>query len=314
MTLQCHNGVHSCAWQHVKTRTHSLVFSFSLSLVVLLYAIAPRPFFLLIRGDSEPGCTATERFSAKFPRAHCVSRPWYWSDNTKASASRWLPWAGRTQDNGNYPQIKSLAYQSRSGPNPNTKDKSSFVPKIWKLVRNVTFCDISKCHNVTLLKFVTFLEFCHTVCNFFSFLANSKCRKNVEISRMSQIRILYRSLFRRSANIFVSKLRFAVVWLGQIQNLDTGHVYVLGLKSGSERLSESLRSGFPDVNINRFVPVKLNLLPICVICDGHKLSQIRICDRVCFSVFSFWPEVQRGDGRKHTLKNCGRYLVPDWPR
>jgi len=186
VTLQCHNGVHSCAWQHVKTRTHSLVFSFSLSLVVLLYAIAPRPFFLLIRGDSEPGCTATERFSAKFPRAHCVSRPWYWSDNTKASASRWLPWAGRAQDNGNYPQIKSLAYQSRSGSNPNTKDNSSFVPKIWKLVRNMTFCDISKCHNVTLWKFVTFLEFCHTVCNFFSFLANSKCRKNVEISRMSQ--------------------------------------------------------------------------------------------------------------------------------
>jgi len=53
---------------------------------------------------------------------------------------------------------------------------------------------------------------------------------------MSQIRSLYRSLFRCSADIYVSKLRFAVVWLGQIQNLDTGHVYVLGLKSGSERL------------------------------------------------------------------------------
>jgi hypothetical protein len=45
-----------------------------------------------------------------------------------------------------------------------------------------------------------------------------------------------RALFRSSANIYVSKLRFAVVWLGQIHNLDTGHVYVLGLKSGSERL------------------------------------------------------------------------------
>jgi len=51
---------------------------------------------------------------------------------------------------------------------------------------------------------------------------------------MSQIRSLYRALFRRSANIYVSKLRFAVFWLGQIHNLDTGHVYVLGLKSGSE--------------------------------------------------------------------------------
>jgi len=42
--------------------------------------------------------------------------------------------------------------------------------------------------------------------------------------------------YRRSANFYISKLRFAVVWLGQIHNLDTGHVYVLGLKSGSERL------------------------------------------------------------------------------
>jgi len=57
-----------------------------------------------------------------------------------------------------------------------------------------------------------------------------------EMSQMSQIRSLYRALFRRCANIYVSKLRFAVVWLGQIHNLDTGHVYVLGLKSGSERL------------------------------------------------------------------------------
>jgi len=54
---------------------------------------------------------------------------------------------------------------------------------------------------------------------------------------MSQILSLYRALFRRSANIYVSKLRFAVVWLGQIHNLHTGHVYVLGLKSGSERLT-----------------------------------------------------------------------------
>jgi len=56
------------------------------------------------------------------------------------------------------------------------------------------------------------------------------------MSQMSQIRNLYRALLRRSANIYVSKLRFTVVWLGQIHNLDTGHVYLLGLKSGSERL------------------------------------------------------------------------------
>ena len=59
------------------------------------------------------------------------------------------------------------------------------------------------------------------------------------MSQMSQIRSLYRSLFRRSANIYVSKKRFAVVWLGQIHNLATGHAYLLCLKSGSERLSQS---------------------------------------------------------------------------
>jgi len=59
------------------------------------------------------------------------------------------------------------------------------------------------------------------------------------MSQMSQIRSLYRALFRRSANIYVSKLRFAVVWLGQIHNFDTVHVYVLGLKSASERLTVS---------------------------------------------------------------------------
>jgi len=34
------------------------------------------------------------------------------------------------------------------------------------------------------------------------------------------------------------KFCFAVVWLGQIHNLDTGLVYLLCLKSGSERLFE----------------------------------------------------------------------------
>jgi len=57
-----------------------------------------------------------------------------------------------------------------------------------------------------------------------------------EMSQMPQICSLYKAIFRRSANIYVSKLRFAVVWLGQIYNLDTGHVYVQDLKSGLERL------------------------------------------------------------------------------
>jgi len=54
------------------------------------------------------------------------------------------------------------------------KCKRSFVPNIWK---SVTFCDISNCHNVTLLNFVTFLGFCHTVCIFFSLLSKTQ---NVE--------------------------------------------------------------------------------------------------------------------------------------
>ena len=38
---------------------------------------------------------------------------------------------------------------------------------------------------------------------------------------------LYRALCRRSASIYVSKLCFAVVWLGQIHNLDAVHFDVL---------------------------------------------------------------------------------------
>jgi len=122
---------------------------------------------------------------------------------------------------------------SRSKTDSNIKGKRSFVPKIWKCV---TFCDISKCHHVTILNFVTFLGVCHTVCIFFLvFLAKPKMSKK----RRNVTNVTKPALFRRSANIYVSKLRFAVVWLGQIHNLVTGHVYVLGLKSGSERLWSS---------------------------------------------------------------------------
>jgi len=42
--------------------------------------------------------------------------------------------------------------------------------KLWHFV---TFCDISKCHKVTLLNFVTFLGFCHTVCIFLVFFSKT---------------------------------------------------------------------------------------------------------------------------------------------
>ena len=98
----------------------------------------------------------------------------------------------------------------------------------------MTFCDISKCHNVTLLNFVTFLVFVTRYVFFLVFLAKPKMsKKHRNVTNPQPVQ----TLFRGSANIYVSKLRrFTVVWLGQIQNLDTGHVYVLGFKSGSERL------------------------------------------------------------------------------
>ena len=49
--------------------------------------------------------------------------------------------------------------------------------------------------------------------------------------------------------------------------------------------SDSFWSRFPNINTNKFVPVTPNVQPICDICDGHKLSQIWICDRLCFSGF-----------------------------
>jgi len=51
------------------------------------------------------------------------------------------------------------------------------------------------------------------------------------------------------------------------------------------RYWEPFQARFPNRNRNRFVLVTLNVWPICDICDGHKLSQIRICDRIWFSVF-----------------------------
>jgi len=129
------------------------------------------------------------------------------------------------------------AFESRSEPNPNIKGKRSFVPKIWK---SVTFCDIlwhfqmSQCHTCELCDISRFLS--HGMFFFIDVLAKPKMSKKRMSSQMSRIRSLYRALFRRSAKIYVLKLRFAVVWLEHFQNLDTGHVYVLSLESGSERL------------------------------------------------------------------------------
>jgi len=85
------------------------------------------------------------------------------------------------------------------------------------------------------------------------------------MSQMSPIRSLYRALFRRSANIYVSKLRFAIVWLGQIQNLDTGHVYVLGFESGFERLSG-----------RRVLELMLPFNPLYQACSGPGLCEFPV--------------------------------------
>jgi len=154
--------------------------------------------------------------------------------------------------------------QSRSEPNPNIRGKRSFVPNIWK---SVTFFDIlcvllcfikpilgNQCTvpgvtipNVTMSHFglCDVSRFLSHGMNFFSFFSKTQSvEKTQKMSQISQICSLYRALFRRSLNIYVSKLCFAVVWLGQIQNLNTGHVYVLDLKSGSERLLYSSKWTF----------------------------------------------------------------------
>ena len=111
--------------------------------------------------------------------------------------------------------------KSRSEPNPNIKGKRSFVPKIWKSVK---FCEISKCHNLTLLTVVTFLGFCHTVCIFLSFLAkpemSKKCRKVTNVTNPQPL--------QGSFQTFRKYLRFEATFCCRfaLTNLDTGHVYL----------------------------------------------------------------------------------------
>jgi len=105
----------------------------------------------------------------------------------------------------------------RSEPNPNIKGKHSFVPKIWK---SATFCDISKCHNVILWNFLT--SFCFYTVFFSRFLAKPKKKKKKKGRKQKkQRRRIYMALFRPSVNNYVGKQRFAIAWIGQIQNLGT---------------------------------------------------------------------------------------------
>jgi len=96
---------------------------------------------------------------------------------------------------------------------------------------------------------------------------------------MSQIRSLYRALFRRYA-IYVSKLRFAIVWLGQIQNLDTDHVYVLGLKFGSERLWDRFHLIIPEIRIlssgNQVLEFLFPFNHVYQACSGPGLREVPV--------------------------------------
>ena len=67
---------------------------------------------------------------------------------------------------------------------------------------------------------------------FIVFLAKPKMSKK----RRNVTNVTNPQPLQGSFQTFRKNLRFEVVWLGQIQNLDTGHVYVLSLESGSERL------------------------------------------------------------------------------
>jgi len=80
----------------------------------------------------------------------------------------------------------------------------STLQQVWHFV---TFCDVSKCHDVTLLDFVTFLSFCCTVRIFWTFIANPKMsQKRRQVTNVTNPHVV---LLRQSANINVSKLRFA---------------------------------------------------------------------------------------------------------
>jgi len=69
--------------------------------------------------------------------------------------------------------------------------------------------------------------------SFFSKPKTSKKRRNVTNFTNPQP---LQSSFQTFHKYLCFEERFAVVWFGQIHNLETGHVYVLGLKSSSERL------------------------------------------------------------------------------
>jgi len=179
--------------------------------------------------------------------------------------------------------------ESRSEPDPNIKGKRSFVPKIWK---SVTFCDISKCHNVTILNFVTFLGFCHTVCIFFIFFSKienvgkcrnvTKCHKSAactglfsDVQQISTFRTLspFGGCLIINFSISLSKLRFAVVWLGQIHNLDTGYVYLIGLRTSSERLWARFGGDWRSGSINGALLTPSYLLSLLLLLNT--LHQVR---------------------------------------
>jgi len=121
--------------------------------------------------------------------------------------------------------------QSRSEPHPNIKGTRSFVPKIWK---SVTFPNVTMSQFWTLWHFWVFVT---PYIFFLVFLAKPKMsKKRRNVTNVANLQPLEGS-FQTFRKYLSFEVRFDVVWLGQIDNLDTGHVYVLGLKCGSERLS-----------------------------------------------------------------------------
>jgi len=72
---------------------------------------------------------------------------------------------------------------------------------------------------------------------------------------------MYRALLRRSVNIHVSQLRLIGFRSEQTQNLGTGYVYVLTLKSGSEQFLLSLSTPIKFIYMYVYIYQRVHELP-----------------------------------------------------
>jgi len=116
----------------------------------------------------------------------------------------------------------------------------------------VTFCDISKCHNVTILNFVTFLGFCHTVCIFEFFLAKPKMsKKHRNVTNVTNV--TNQQPLQGSFQTFRKFLSFETSFCCCLARTNLESWYWLSLRSRFEiRLGTSLTVRHKPRNITKF--------------------------------------------------------------